>query len=372
MFKIKKSTAIKLIFTLIFWSILIYFATKLDFNALASAYDRINWSIFIFSTIAFIIAIYFDGYAWRYMLGHIWHEKLPVSTTTNIHYSAVGMGQMLPAGGATELGTRIWLMNRQLNVPAEETLGSMLLFRLFFYCTTFISTFLFLWSLYSLHVIDFTTALILLIIFYILEFIGLIFLALAFYRLDLINKFLAFVYRIIPLQIVENFNLFLMKKITGISAKFDDVRNEFNNRRQIAIFLTFVVIQYTIRQIAIWSMFYILIPNITLPPIIIVTTLTTFATSLPLLIPGNQGVRELGNVLFLAPYVAQPTEVLVLIGVMAGFQIWIVGIITVIVVLYYYLFKQPIKAPSLISEEPVIAKQTVDSPPLGTQIDAFD
>ena len=346
MFKMNKAIISRIIFTLIFWSILLYFATKLDFDTLISAFDRIRWNIFVFSTIMFIIAIYFDGYAWRFMLSHIWHAKLPISTTTNIHYAAVGTGQLIPSGGALELTTRVWLMKRQLGVPSEEVLGSMLLFRLFFYCTTFISTFLFIYSIYVMHIVNFSIAVVLLIIFYFIEMIGLLFLTLAFYRLDIINNFLMFVHKILPFKIVEKFDNYLISKITGITEKFNDVRNEFKDKKQIFIFLGFVLIQYTIRQIAIWSMFYILIPNITLPPIIVVTTLTTFITSLPLFIPGNQGIRELSNVVILSSYVAQPTEVLVLIGVMQGFQIWCVGTLTVVVILYYYLFKDKIRETS--------------------------
>ena len=365
-----KGTATKIVFSVAFWIVLLYLATKLNFGILIDAFDRINWDIFIFSTIVFILAIYFDGYAWKYMLNHIWHEKLPISTTTNIHYTAVGMGQMFPSGGASELATRVWLMKRQLGVPDEEVLGSMLLFRLFFYCTTFISTFLFIWSLFVLGVIDFQLSVLLLIVFYIIEFIGLVFLALIFYRLDLVNKIFALIERLIPLDFVKRFNQFLMAKITGISEKFVDVKNEFSNRRQIAIFLAFVVIQYTIRQIAIWSMYYILIPNITLPPIIVATTITTFLTSLPLIIPGNQGVRELGNFLFLKPFLpatTDVTEVVVLIGTMAGVQIWIVGFLSVLVILYYYLFKHPKKATSENKSNVSVANESVESSSLKNQ-----
>ena len=361
MFKITKSLALKLTFTALFWLLILDLATKLNFDILIASFDKIRWDIFIISTVLFIIAIYFDGYAWRYMLSHLYHEKLHVTTTTNIHTASVGMGQLIPSGGASELAARVWLMKRQFGVSSEETLGSMLLFRLFFYCTTFISTLLMIWSLYALNVIDFQLAVILLIFFYFIEFLGLIFLYLAFYRLDLINKIFLFIHRIIPLKIVDRFNNFLIEQITGISQKFDEIKNEFSNKRQITIFLGFVVIQYTLRQIAIFSIFYVLLPNITLPPIIVVTTLTTFLTSLPLIIPANQGVRELSNAVILAPYVGSstPVEILVLVGVLQGFQIWIYGAVSVVIILYYLLFKKPFKTET---KEENFTSESIDQP----------
>src|SRR3990172_2068821 len=136
--------------------ICVWYATTLSYDIFFSYFWRIKWEFFVFSCVFAVLSIYFEGLGWRYMLKRLWPGvNLPVTTVLHLHYASISTGLLLPSGGVSELGTRLWLARRQLGIPPEESFSSMLLFRLLFFCTTFISTFLFFTSLYLMEVISF-------------------------------------------------------------------------------------------------------------------------------------------------------------------------------------------------------------------------
>jgi hypothetical protein len=327
-------------FTLLVGLVILWLAISLDYDVLFQETFNINWGIFFFSTIIGIIALYFDGYVWNWLIKRIWKKKLEVNTVLNIHYASIGIGLALPTAGSSELATRAWLMKRQFNTSPEDTLSSMLIFRLFFYLTTFISTFLFFISLHYLNWLTIEEAIILIIFFYFIEILGFIIIALASYRLDLIYRVLSLVYRLIPLKFIQRANNFLLEKFENISKKFETSGREILDKRSMISFLTLIFLQYCTKQISIWTTYMVLIPDIPIPAIIVATTLTTFLLTIPVTIPGMQGIRELSNVIILAPFVVATTttEALVLLGILQSLQVWIfvaVGLFIIVVMINF-------------------------------------
>ncbi|OLS28106.1 MAG: hypothetical protein HeimC3_00660 [Candidatus Heimdallarchaeota archaeon LC_3] len=333
----KYFTKTRILFTFIVLVIILLYTLTLDFAILFSKLSDIKWEIFAFSTIIGIIAIYFDGYVWKWLIDRIWPQhNIPINSALQIHFAAVGVGLGIPMGGASEVGTRAWLLKKKFNVTPEETISSMLLFRLFFYTTTFVSTLLFCSSLYLLDVVSLDNAIILLIILYVIEAIGFILLALISYRLDIIYRIMSFFHKIIPLKIIERLNNYLLTKVTVISNNFSEGGKKILKKRSIIVFLFIIYLQYFMRQISIWSAFLLLIPGITLPMIIIATTFTTFLLSIPITIPSMQGIRELSIVAILSLFMKSALdEELFLIGTLQTLQIWIYFIIALIIILIY-------------------------------------